>query len=90
MDNEDRKGGEQVTVTLGVEKFAPVQYQSFDVGPFSLTVTSRPGETVEEAALRGLASLRAVQRKDFEVRSKEFLERVRGAALAAAQGKGTR
>lgn len=89
-NNEDRNGGVQVTVTLGAEKFAPVQYHSFDVGPFSLTVTTRKGESIEEAAARGMASLYAVQKRDFEARSKAFLERVRAAALLAAQGKGTR
>ena len=87
MSNEDRKGGVQVMVTLGVEKFAPVQYQSFDVGPFSVTLTTQPGETVQEAMSRGLAMLYIVQRADFEARSKAFLERVRLAAGAARSAR---
>lgn len=85
--NDDRSGGVQVVVTLGAEKFSPVQYQNFDVGPFSVTLTTRPGETVQEAMKRGLAMLYEVQREDFKVRSEGFLQRLREAGAAARGGR---
>lgn len=42
--------GEQiVTVTFARELYAPVQYNSCEVGPFSITREVQPGETVEQA-----------------------------------------
>jgi hypothetical protein len=43
---------ETVTVTWGEEAFSPVQYQSFRVGPFSMTGKVRPGESATDASKR--------------------------------------
>ncbi len=41
-----------VTVTYGIERYSPVQYQHFEVGPFMATSDVRPGETIASATAR--------------------------------------
>lgn len=74
-----------VTITLGAQKFAPVQYHSFDIGPYSATVVLRDGETYEQAHARVMPMLRAQMKKDFEDSLGEFLDRVRQAATRAGR-----
>lgn len=76
-----------LTVVLGLEKYAPIQYHSFDVGPFTAQTELRPGETVGQAYQRLMDELREMQKKEFEARLAEFLGRVRTAASAARGGR---
>ncbi len=52
--------GETVTVTWAEERFCPVPYQSFGVGPFTYTTKVKPGETFDEAFLLADAKLAAI------------------------------
>lgn len=79
--------GTVVTFTLGAEKFSPVQYQTFDVGPFSASTTLRSGETIKGAYERVMGELRAVFKAEFEVRLREHLERVKAAGASARGGR---
>ena len=76
-------GGDEITIILGQEKYAPVQYHSFDVGPFIVKTTRRPGETVAEVYERLMPELRACSQRAFDEALPRFLERVRAAAAAA-------
>ena len=80
---EDDEGGDEVTVILAAEKFAPVQYHSFDIGPFMVKTTRRPGETLGEVRARVWPELRAMATAEFAERLPEHLARVRAAATAA-------
>jgi hypothetical protein len=81
--DEDDEGGDEVTVVLAAEKFAPVQYHSFDVGPFMVKTTRRPGETLREVRARVMPELCAQQEAEFNERLPLHLARVRSAATAA-------
>lgn len=50
---------ETVTVTWAEERFSPIQYNSFGVGPFSVTGLVRIGESRADAARRLYAELNA-------------------------------
>jgi len=79
---------QSVTVTLGKELFCPVQYYSFEVGPYSLTTQIREGETVEEACARARKRLEVVQAEDFELKVRGHLERIRAASAITRELKG--
>jgi hypothetical protein len=64
---------DKVTVCFGEEKFAPVQYHSFGIGPFFMTTTVRAGETPEEAMLRAHRACEAVARKIYPGKRDAFL-----------------
>jgi len=68
---------ESVTVTWGKETFRPCQFMAFDVGPFSVTVSVRRGETIREAAGRAMVELDAIAEEEFSRKTAEFLARVR-------------
>lgn len=42
-------GGDRVRATWGREKFSPVAYNDFDIGPFEAEGTIRPGESIGQA-----------------------------------------
>lgn len=75
--------GDRFTLTWGKEHFGPVQYQSFEVGPFDVSITIRPGETVNEARSRGRAFLARVAREEYETKLEGFLARLKDAAAKA-------
>lgn len=72
--------GETVTATWGEERFSPVQYNTFGVGPFSFTTVVREGETAEQAMIRAYAVVKSTAEKFFDLKCTEFLESVRRAA----------
>lgn len=86
IPNED-EGGDSVRVVLGVQKFAPVQYHSFDVGPFEVLATRGAGETIADVWARVMPELRALASKEYEVACVEFFARVKAAATAARGGR---
>jgi len=82
--NDDR---EVVEVTYGLQKFSPVSYQTFDVGPFSIRITKSDHETEEQAFKRGYAFLERQARVAFKAQLADFLQNVKEAAEAARGGK---
>jgi hypothetical protein len=74
---------DEVNVILGAEKYAPIQYHSFDVGPFMVKTTRQPGETLEQVYERVMPVLRAMQAEEFKKELPLHLERARTAANAA-------
>lgn len=83
----DDEGGDEVTVTLGAQKFAPIQYHSFDVGPYVIKTVRFPGESYAGVYARVMPELRAMAQRDYEAALPEHLERVKKAA-GAARGQG--
>lgn len=68
--------GASVTVTYGEEVFSPVQYQSFRVGPFSITRTVRSDETAESVYASIEEELQQMSNRQFELRLRSFKERI--------------
>jgi len=64
--------GERVTVTWGKMLISAVQYNTFDVGPFSLETEVLPGETAEQAMARGYAILEGFARKTYAGKIEAF------------------
>lgn len=82
------EAGDTVTLTRGAESFSPLEYQSFDVGPFAVTVRLRDGESHDCAVARGTAVLDEIARREYEAAVTRFESRVedladRGRALVA-------
>ena len=71
--------GDEVTAIWATEKFAPVQYQSFDVGPFIVRTKVREGETGIEAFKRAYAACRAAARSTYPEKRDEFIANVHDA-----------
>jgi hypothetical protein len=80
MASNDPHAGEEkpdtVTVTWSEERFAPVQYHSFGIGPFWMTTKIRPDETPEQAMERAYTALDAVARRLYSQKRKGFFERL--------------
>jgi hypothetical protein len=72
-----------VTVTWGKETFTPVRFNSFDVGPFSITVARVPGEELDELRKRAQAHLERIAEEEFDRKLRAHLGRVRRAADVA-------
>jgi hypothetical protein len=66
---------EFVTYTFWQETFSPVDYQSFTVGPFSVTVELQPGETHEQALNRARKIIEPYAQKRFEKKRDAFFAR---------------
>lgn len=69
-----------LTVTWGTEKFSPIQYQTMDVGPVSVTAEVPADMSLESAHRELLSELRLMMAKQFELQIDDFKERVRAAA----------
>jgi hypothetical protein len=67
-----------VTATWGDEAFTPVPFNSFRVGPFSLTTAVRPDETPEQAMDRAYTFLDNFARKVYVQKRKGFFDRYEG------------
>jgi hypothetical protein len=65
--------GEVIEVTWGASKFSPRPYMTFDVGPFSMYVTVKEGETGEQAFRRGFDFLERCAREAFTRQHNHFL-----------------
>jgi hypothetical protein len=72
----------KVTITYGQQKFAPVQFHSFDVGPFSCEVEISDDMDANEECKQAYAFLRRQAEEAFKIQLQEFLPRVREAAAA--------
>jgi hypothetical protein len=71
----------KLLVTYGAQKFSPVQYQTFDVGPFSIEVET--GDNPLQAASKAREFLRNVARDSYKEQLAEFLANVKEAGDAA-------
>ena len=70
--------GDTITVTYGKELFAPIQYHSFEIGPFTYTTQIQENEDAEIAATRAYAFLMKVARATFVTKMTEFKQRAQG------------
>jgi len=68
--------GDVITVTRGAERYCPVKYNGFDVGPVSVTVTVREGESHAEAYMRATATCDVLMQVEFDIKLKEFRDRL--------------
>lgn len=68
--------GDQLSITIGAEKYSPVKYRSFDVGPFSATVVVRPDETGADAAMRCYRVLLELNEAEFQIAWQRHRERL--------------
>lgn len=84
---DDLDPGDEVTVTFAPEKYAPIQFHSFDLGPFIARTKVRPDETGEEALIRAYKVLEAFARKTYPQKRDEHLWRYLDAEKAALKGR---
>ena len=81
-----------VSYTWGEERYSPIQYQTFGVGPFTYTTEVRDGETPEEAMDRARDFVKAEAKKSYNDKCRTFPARVRNAhtiCKEATRGKNT-
>jgi hypothetical protein len=74
-DNLDE--GDSLTVTYGEEVFAPVQYNNMRLGPFSVTITVRSGETATRAFKRAHDLLETMADRAFEAKIQGFRDKMK-------------
>ncbi len=68
--------GDAVTFTLGKEVYWPHRSAGYEVGPFSVTVRLRKGESPEDLAKRAHHFLDVLFEAEFELKRKQFRERL--------------
>lgn len=68
--------GDTVTFTVGRELFAPVKYNTFEVGPISVTTTVGPGETMADAFARAHAMAYVMFESEFHLKRVQYFERM--------------
>lgn len=66
--------GDVLTVTMGKEVIYPVKYNGFEVGPLSMTVTVRKGETAASAYDRARGVLEQLYETELDLQLKQFVE----------------
>lgn len=71
-----------VTVTWAEERFSPVQFQSFGVGPFAATGRVEKGETVAQAQSRLLAELAVVAAEQRAAKAIAFAEFLKASGIS--------
>lgn len=69
--------GDQLSITIGREKYSPTKYNTFEIGPFSATVTVRPHETGDQAAMRCYRTLLELSEAEFNIAWGRHLERLK-------------
>jgi hypothetical protein len=80
----------KITLTRGLEKFAPVQYHVIDIGPYSVEIEVPDDPNHPEFTRRIQAARIAMEtaaKADFDQRLPEFLERIKKAAQYVNTGK---
>lgn len=75
--------GTKMTIGFGGERLQAVQYCSVEIGPFSVEVLSREGETGEQLYTRGKAMVEEIAEREFEDKVKGHMERIRRTAVLA-------
>jgi hypothetical protein len=66
-----------VTVTVGEQKFSPIQFNVFTVGPFTATVVVREGEDVQEVMTKVRESLLDYAREEYKVSLERYTKALR-------------
>jgi len=80
---EEQERPDEVTATYPEQKFSPVQYNSFGVGPFYYKTHVRPGETPEAAMARAFAVCQKMAREAYGHVRDDYFERVQDAVKKA-------
>lgn len=75
--------GTKLTVTWGREHFSPVQYNGYDIGPFTMEVTVQRGETPLQAERRAMVHMEAMASEEKTLKLKGFLARLSEAGEGA-------
>lgn len=65
----------ELTICWGTEKFFPVKYEGFEVGPIIVKVQLQPNETLEQAYDRVWPQMEALGSKMFLSKRNEFAVR---------------
>lgn len=76
-------GATEVTVTLGEERLAPYQFNSFSVPQLSVRISLEPGDDVAAAVDAAFAFLRMLQREQFEAALEAHCKHVAEASMRA-------
>lgn len=66
---------ETVTITWGEETYAPIPYNTFRVGPITITSNVRPGETYAQAVSRVHLELEEIAMQVFLAKRNGFFGR---------------
>jgi hypothetical protein len=77
----------QVSVTWGEQTISPVSYNTFKIGPFSMTTEVREEETDEQAMERVYAALESFARSTYAKKLESFKEAYRAATSATKGGR---
>lgn len=67
-----------VTVAWGEETFTPAPFNSFRVGPFSMTCEVKAGETITQAIDRAYTELEEYAQSIVQRKSKRFAQNLNG------------
>jgi len=78
--------GTEFEVALGSERIQAVQFQTVEIGPYSIRSTVREGESMGDAHRRVMDQCRAMRRADRDELIAEHLVDIK-AAGAAARGR---
>lgn len=65
-----------MTFTKGREHYAPIKFHSFEVGPYSVTLTPREDETWGELSARAHELLEELFAQEFKRQLDKYLDRV--------------
>lgn len=82
-DVKNTDAGDSLTVTIGKEIIFPVKFNGVEVGPLSMTVRVRAGETAGQAYTRARIVLEHLFETEFAVRMKDFIAHVAEARVQA-------
>lgn len=75
--------GTQFTFSWGREHIQPVQFNGFDLGPWEVTLTLRPGESIDDLHLRATEYLDAIADREYKHKLPRFLNRIKDAVKQA-------
>jgi hypothetical protein len=78
--------GDWVEATAGKELFFPIKFQSFEVGPITVGVHTREGETYATAFMRASLAAEELFEAEFEVKLRGFADRVKRAREVVGDG----
>lgn len=76
-----------ISVTYGKDVFTPRPFNTFEVGPFTAQVSTRPGESLEDAGARAYDGLRRLAEREFQRKGEDFLRKL-GVLNAKLSGAG--
>lgn len=69
---------DEITVTWGQEAYTPVSYNTFHVGPFSMTTKIQAGETQAQAFQRAYIFLESQAKIAFRRKRDQFFRNYKG------------